>query len=78
MDTKLAMDNGFCLGKVKYLIEWLKLLSIEGPNHGYNNEVSKMMLIVDLQFVEEAKIDFQEFGVEVLTSQRMLGGFVGF
>ena len=70
-------DDGSCLGKLKYLIEWLELLSFEGPKHGYNNEASKMILIVAPQFVEQAKIDFQEFGVEVLTGHRILGGFVG-
>ena len=53
------------------------ILTFEGPKHGYNNEASKMILIVAPQFVEQAKIDFQEFGVEVLTGHRILGGFVG-
>ena len=25
------VDDGSCLGKLKYLIEWLEFLSIEGP-----------------------------------------------
>jgi hypothetical protein len=45
--------------KLKYLIEWLKLLSFEGPKHGYNNEASKMILIVAPQFVEQAKMIFR-------------------
>ena len=53
------------------------MLLIEGPKHGYYNEVSKMVLIVAPQFVEQAKEAFVGFGVEILTGHRILGGFIG-
>ena len=70
-------DDGSCLGEFKNLVEWLKMLLIEGPKHGYYNEVSKMVLIVAPQFVEQAKEAFVGFGVEILTGHRILGGFIG-
>ena len=70
-------DDGSCLGEFKNLVEWLKMLLIEGPKHGYYNEVSKMVLIVAPQFVEPAKEAFVGFGVEILTGHRILGGFIG-
>ena len=70
-------DDGSCLSDFDKLIEWLKLLIIEGPKHGYYNEVSKMILVVAPQFVDRAKERFKEFGVQVLTGHRLLGGFIG-
>ena len=53
------------------------MLIIEGLKHGYYNEVSKMILVVTPQFVDRAKERFKEFGVQVLTGHRLLGGFIG-
>ena len=70
-------DDGSCLAKFQNLAEWLKLLMEEGPKHGYYNEVTKMILIVAPQFVEEAREFFKEFGLQVVTGHRLLGGFIG-
>jgi hypothetical protein len=66
-------DDGSCLGEFNNLIEWLKMLDAEGPKHGYYNEVSKMILIVAPQFVDEARERFKDFGVEVLTGHQASG-----
>jgi hypothetical protein len=70
-------DDGSCLGKFENLIEWLNLLMKEGPRYGYYNELSKMVLIVAPQFAEEAKLTFREYGIQILTGHRLLGGFIG-
>ena len=43
------------------------MLLVEGPKHGYYNEVSKMVLVVAPEFVEQAKEVFEGYGVEILT-----------
>ena len=70
-------DDGSCLGGLANLVEWLKLLDIEGPKHGYYNEISKMVLVVAPQFLDQAKEIFKEFGLKILTGHRLLGGFIG-
>jgi hypothetical protein len=70
-------DDGSCLGEFKHLKEWLKLLTSEGPKHGYYNEITKNVLIVAPQYAEQARVFFDGFGVEVVTGHRFLGGFVG-
>ena len=65
-------DDGSCLGEFKNLKEWLKLLILEGSKHSYYNEVSKMVLIVAPEFVEQANKAFEEFGIQVLTGQDFL------
>ena len=70
-------DDGSCLGELKNLVEWLKMLLVEGPKHGYYNEVSKMVLVVAPEFIEQAKEVFEGYGVEILTGHRILGGFIG-
>ena len=75
MNAKLV--DGCCLGDLKILIEWVKILMLEGLEHGYYNEISKMVLIVAPQYVEQATETFHDFGIKVLTGHRLLGGFVG-
>ena len=70
-------DDGACLADFKNLKDWLAILSTEGPRYGYFNQVSKNILIVAPQFVEEAKTEFESMGVKVLTGHKYLGGFVG-
>jgi hypothetical protein len=70
-------DDGSCLGKIENLLEWLNLLMLEGPKHGYFNEISKNKLIVAPIYLEYAQKIFHEYDIEIITGHRILGGFVG-
>ena len=70
-------DDGSSLGKLDFLKDWLELLNEEGPKYGYYNQVSKNVLIVAPKFVEKATAIFGDFGVQIVTGQRVLGGFIG-
>jgi len=46
-------------------------------NFGYFPEPEKSYLVVQPDFVEEAKDHFKDFKINIVTGQRFLGGFIG-
>jgi hypothetical protein len=70
-------DDSSCIATFDFLTEWLKLLISEGPKYGYFPEPEKSYLVVHPDFVEIAKEKFIDFKVNVVTSHRFLGGFIG-
>ena len=55
----------------------LKLLILEGPKYGYFPEPEKSYLVVHPDFVDIAKEKFADFRMNIVTSHRFLGGFIG-
>ena len=56
--------------KIQKLVEWLNLLMLEGPKHGYFNEISKNKLIVSPSYLEYAQKIFQEYDIEIITGHK--------
>jgi hypothetical protein len=70
-------DDSACLADFQSIRVWLKLLVDEGPKFGYFPEPEKSYLVVHANFVNEAKILFADYKVNIVTGQRFLGGFIG-
>jgi hypothetical protein len=70
-------DDAAAVGKLEDLAHWLRSLMLKGPAYGYFPEPAKSYLIVAPEFVEQAKEVFEQFGVNVVSGQRFLGGFIG-
>ena len=70
-------DDANCAGRLKLLRDWLDALIKKGPYFGYFPEPSKSFLIVDPDLVQDAQDLFCDIGVQVVTSQRLLGGHIG-
>ena len=70
-------DDSSCIAVFDLLIEWLKLLILEGPKYGYFPEPEKSYLVVHPDFVDIAKEKFADFKMNIVTSHRFLGGFIG-
>jgi hypothetical protein len=71
-------DDASATGKLTHLRDWLQTLTDEGPAYGYFPEPKKSFLVVKPEFLIEAKSLFErEFGVQVVSGKRFLGGFVG-
>ena len=51
-------DDSSCIAVFDLLIEWLKLLPLEGPKFGYFPELEKSYLVVHPDFVEITKEKF--------------------
>ena len=76
LQTWYANDSG-ALGALENLVEWLSLLTENGPKYGYYPEPSKSYLDVHPNFVEKAHQLFDRFGIRVVEGRRYLGGFIG-
>ena len=70
-------DDSACSADFQSILEWLKLLITEGPKFGYFPEPEKSYLVVHTKFVEEAKVIFADFKVNIVTGKRFFGGFIG-
>ena len=70
-------DDSSCIAVFDLLIEWLKLLILEGPKYGYFPESEKSYLVVHPDFVDIAKEMFADLKMNTVTSHRFLGGFIG-
>ena len=70
-------DDSGCASDLKSVLAWLKLLMEEGPKFSYFPEPDKSYLVVHPNQVDEAKLLFAEFKVNVVTGNCFLGGFIG-
>lgn len=70
-------DDVSACGNIKALRKWFSLVEKRGPLFGYFPQPSKTFLVVDEQFVSDAKSIFCETGINVVCSRRLLGGVIG-
>ena len=70
-------DDSNCAGRLELLRVWLDTLIRKGPIFGYFPEPSKSAIVVASEFVQEAQDLFDDLGVRVTTSHRLLGGHIG-
>jgi hypothetical protein len=70
-------DDAGAGGKFEDIRRLFRRLEEIGPNYGYVPEPSKSILVVRLHDLEAAQNAFPDFGFEVTTGSRCLGGFVG-
>ena len=70
-------DDSTALGSIISLLTWFENLLNVGPRYGYSPEPSKSFLIVSESLVNEATNLFNNYGVNVVTGHRFLGGFIG-
>ena len=70
-------DDSSCIGKLVNLKEWYWYFGNLKEWYWYFVEPSKSKVVVDPSYVVEAKSVFDDLGVQVVTSSRFLGGFVG-
>ena len=70
-------DDASACGSLTTLHGWFTDLLESGPSFGYFPEPSKCVLVVDDQFMDEAKEVFKSFSITVKTSHRLLGGVIG-
>ena len=71
------VDDYAAIAKLKKLEIWLKNLIEEGPAFGYFPEPSKIFLVVDKQYAEEAHHIFDKYSITIVEEKRFLGGFIG-
>jgi len=70
-------DDASAGGLLPDLRQWFSLLCSRGPDFGYFPEPRKCILVVNEQFRAEAEAVFRDLGVQVVTGNRYLGGFIG-
>ncbi len=71
-----ADDSSVC-GKISQIKKWFSILLDKGPLYGYYPEPTKCFVIVDQSQVDHVKESLSGFGVQVVTSHRVLGGVIG-
>ena len=69
-------DDASACGELGQLRDWFHLLRDRGPLFGYFPDPAKSLLVVDKRFTTQAKEMFEEFGVQVVNTRRLLGGEV--
>jgi len=70
-------DDASACGELSHLLDWFKLLQHHGPSYGYYPNPSKCCLVVDHKSVSAATAVFGHLDIEIVTSHRFLGGFLG-
>uniref|UniRef100_A0A1X7SXG4 Reverse transcriptase domain-containing protein n=1 Tax=Amphimedon queenslandica TaxID=400682 RepID=A0A1X7SXG4_AMPQE len=70
-------DDSSALGAFDSIKSWLDSLSTTGPLFGYHPEPRKSYLIVKEATFDHATALFEDYGVNVVTSRRFLGGVIG-
>ena len=70
-------DDSSCLGRLLRIKEWFLSLLEQGPAFGYFAEPSKSIVIVKPHHGEAAKTIFGNLNVQVTTSGRFLGSYIG-
>ena len=71
-----ANDASAC-GELSSIRQWFDLLLQRGPAYGYFPNPKKSCVVVDRSFVASARKIFSPLNVQVVTSHRFLGGFLG-
>ena len=70
-------DDAFACGELSHIREWFDLLLHHGPLYGYYPNPSKCCVAVDSSCYDCAVQIFSPIGIQVVTSHRFLGGFLG-
>ena len=70
-------DDASACGELSSIRQWFDLLLQRGPAYGYFPNPKKSCVVVDRSFVASAKRIFSPLNVQVVTSHRFLGGFLG-
>jgi len=70
-------DDASAVGDLDHVKSWFMELMRKGPAFGYFPEPRKSYLIVSTSFKERAQKTFGSLGVQVVTGQRFLGGYIG-
>ena len=70
-------DDASACAPLAALKDWIDKLIKEGPSYGYFPEPMKSFLVVSDSYLSKAHEVFEKFGVQVVTSHRLLGGVVG-
>jgi hypothetical protein len=70
-------DDASAAGDLLDVKKWFLSLMKSGPDYGYHPEPKKSYLVVAPEFVDTATGLFQDLGIQVVTGQRFLGGFLG-
>ena len=70
-------DDASACGELSHIREWFDLLLHHGPLYGYYPNPSKCCVVVDSSCYDCAVQIFSPVGVQVVTSHRFLGGFLG-
>ena len=70
-------DDASACGELSSIRQWFDLLLQRGPAYGYFPNPKKSCVVVDRSFVASAKKIFSPLNVQVVTSHRFLGGFLG-
>ena len=70
-------DDATAAGKLELLRHWLEKLILMGKAYGYFPAPTKSYLIVSDSCKELAEKLFNDFGIKIVTHQRMLGGVIG-
>ena len=70
-------DDASACGNLDSLREWFYILKERGPSFGYFPEPSKSFLVVDDKQLSKGTEAFSGLGINVVCSQRLLGGVIG-
>ena len=70
-------DDSSCIGELSSVRQWFNRLLSDDPAYGYFPEPSKTVLVVRSSDLQKANDLFHDFGINVVTGSRFLGGFVG-
>ena len=70
-------DDATACASLESLREWFCLLRERGPSIGYFPQLSKSYLVVDKKHCLRAKEEFASLSINVVDSQRLLGGAIG-
>jgi len=70
-------DDASGCGRLADVRKWFDFLCQKGPDFGYFVNPSKCCLVVDRTSLTEAQCCFSDLGIQIVCSQRYLGGFLG-
>ena len=70
-------DDASACGELSSIRQWFDLLLQRGPAYGYFPNPKKSCVVVDRSFVASARKIFSPLNVQVVTSHRFFGGFLG-
>ena len=70
-------DDASASGTLPELRNWFNQLCSYGPSFGYYPEATKSFVVINERWKSDAAVVFGDLGVQVVTGQRILGGFIG-
>ena len=70
-------DDASVSGTLPELYNWFNQLCSYGPSFGYYPEPIKSFVVVNKQWESDAAAVFGDLGVQVVTGDRFIGGFIG-